>query len=73
VIRWRAGASSDVLRQRARCTMCEHNGATIQHPGWAGEHVGVAPFPLTGDGPPLKFRTGNYLGCVMPIRKFLSD
>jgi hypothetical protein len=35
VIRWVAGASSDVLRERARCTVCGHKGATLQHPGWA--------------------------------------
>jgi hypothetical protein len=33
VIRWGAGASSDVLRKRARCTACGNKGATIQHPG----------------------------------------
>ena len=45
VIRWGAGASSDVLRQRARCTRCGHKGATIQHPGWGGADVGFLPFP----------------------------
>ena len=34
MIRWGADASSDKLRQRARCTACGHKGATIQHPGW---------------------------------------
>jgi hypothetical protein len=33
VIRWGAGASSDVLRERVRCTQCGNKGATIQHPG----------------------------------------
>jgi hypothetical protein len=46
VIRWGAGASSDVLRWRARCTACGNKGATIQHPGWAGEHIGFMPFPV---------------------------
>jgi hypothetical protein len=29
-------ASSNRLRQRARCTSCGGKGARIQHPGWAG-------------------------------------
>jgi hypothetical protein len=32
VIRWGRDASSDVLRQRARCTACGNKRATIQHP-----------------------------------------
>jgi hypothetical protein len=35
VIRWGADASSDRLRQRARCTSCGNKGATIQHPAGA--------------------------------------
>jgi len=46
IIRWGAEASSDQLRQRARCTKCGHKGATLQHPGWAGTHIGFQPFPL---------------------------
>ena len=45
VIRWGAAASSDVLRERARCTVCGKKGATLQHPSWEGEHVGFQPFP----------------------------
>jgi hypothetical protein len=45
VIRWGAHTSSDKLRRCARCTACGHKGATIQHPGWAGEHIGFMPFP----------------------------
>jgi hypothetical protein len=45
VIRWGADASSDVLRQRARCICCGHKGATLQHPGWAGANIGFMPFP----------------------------
>jgi hypothetical protein len=45
VIRWGVNASSDVLRQRARCTCCGHKGATLQHPDWAGANVGFMPFP----------------------------
>jgi hypothetical protein len=46
VIRWGADASSDVLRQRARRTVCGAKGATLQHPGWGGELVGFLPFPV---------------------------
>lgn len=45
IIRWGAEASSDRLRQCARCTKCGHKGATLQHPGWAGTHIGFQPFP----------------------------
>ena len=45
VIRWGADVSSDRLRQRARCSACGKKGATIQHPGWGGNHVGFLPFP----------------------------
>jgi hypothetical protein len=34
--------TSDKLRQCARCTACGHKGATIQHPGWAGEHISAS-------------------------------
>ena len=46
LIRWGASASSDVLRERARCTACGRKGATLQHPSWAGEHVGFELFPV---------------------------
>jgi hypothetical protein len=46
VIRWGAGASSDVLRHRARCTACGAKGATLQHPNWAGNDAGFPPFPI---------------------------
>jgi hypothetical protein len=49
VIRWRRDASSDVLRQRARCTRCSHKGATIQHPGWGGADIGFLPFPAASE------------------------
>jgi hypothetical protein len=45
MIRWGADASSDKLRQSARCTKCGHKGATLQHPSWAGEGIGFQPFP----------------------------
>ena len=34
IIRWGPDASSDMLRQCARCTACGHKGATLGHPGW---------------------------------------
>ena len=46
MIRWGAETPSDQLRRCARCTKCGHKGATLQHPGWAGTHIGVQPFPL---------------------------
>jgi hypothetical protein len=46
IIRWGADTSSDRLRERARCTKCGHRGATLQHPGWAGTHIGFQPFPM---------------------------
>jgi hypothetical protein len=46
VIRWGADASSDKLRRSARCTVCGTKGATLQHPGWAGETIGFEPFPV---------------------------
>ena len=50
VIRWGAHVASDKLRNCARCTACGHKGATIQHPGWAGEHVGFMPYPIDRAG-----------------------
>jgi hypothetical protein len=41
VIRWGPEASSDKLRQAARCTACGHKGARLQAPSWAGNVVGV--------------------------------
>ena len=46
VIRWGAETSSDKLRRCAKCTKCGHKGATIQHPGWGGAHIGFLPFPV---------------------------
>jgi hypothetical protein len=42
------GKPSDRLRQCARCTRCGHRGATLQHLGWAGTHIGFQPFPRGG-------------------------
>ena len=45
VILWGPDASSDKLRAGARCTSCGGKGATLQRPGWAGNHIGFYPFP----------------------------
>src|SRR5690349_9751178 len=45
VIRWGPNVSSDKLWAAACCTSCGSKGATLQHPGWAGNHVGFSPFP----------------------------
>jgi hypothetical protein len=45
MIRWGANASSDKLRHCARCSVCGHKCATLQHPGWVDANVGFQPFP----------------------------
>ena len=45
MIRCGADASSDKLRRCARCGVCGHKGATLQHPGWVDAIVGFQPFP----------------------------
>ena len=45
IIRWGPDASSDRLRRAARCTKCGRKGAALQHPSWAGMHIGFEPFP----------------------------
>jgi hypothetical protein len=47
VIRWGPDASSDKLRAAARCTGCGDQGATVQHPGCAGNHIGFSLFQPT--------------------------
>jgi hypothetical protein len=49
VILWGRDASSDKLRAAARCTSCGSKGATVQHPGWAANHIGFSPFPPNVD------------------------
>jgi hypothetical protein len=45
IIRWGPDASSDMLRQCARCTVCGHKGAALQGPGWKNgpRRVGAVP------------------------------
>ena len=47
IIRWVPDASSDMLRRSARCTKCGRKGAVLQHPSWAGIHIGFEPFPVS--------------------------
>jgi hypothetical protein len=39
-------ASSDLLRQSARCTKYGRKGEALKHPSWAGMHIGFKPFPM---------------------------
>jgi hypothetical protein len=43
--RWGITASSDVLRQQARCAACGNKGATLQLPGWSSMATGFMPYP----------------------------
>ena len=45
--RYGEGTSSDVLRQRARCSICGTIGATIRLPSWVDSATGTAPFPAS--------------------------
>lgn len=46
IIRWGMEASSDRLRNSARCVVCGRKGATIQLPSWVDSNVGSQPFPV---------------------------
>jgi hypothetical protein len=50
-IRWGLDASSDLIRDRLRCSKCSRVGVTIQMPSWAGNAIGTQPFPTAW--PPL--------------------
>jgi hypothetical protein len=43
--RWGADASSDLMRQRLRCSKCGHLGVTLRHPSWIDIKSGFAKFP----------------------------
>jgi hypothetical protein len=45
IIRWGPGASSDVLRKRARCTKCGHLGADLMTPSVADAQSFTQPWP----------------------------
>lgn len=42
--RYGADASSDVIRNNARCKKCGHKGATLGHPSYNGANE-LTPFP----------------------------
>jgi hypothetical protein len=46
IIRWGPDASSDKLRQCARCSACGRKGATLRHPSWCDTQTGFMPFPV---------------------------
>jgi len=49
MIRWGADASSDRLRQAARCTRCGGKGAMLMHPSYVDRIVGFQQFLLDRD------------------------
>jgi hypothetical protein len=57
IARWSADASSC-----ARCTVCDHKGATLQHPGWVDSVVGFQAFPISKGGTP------SFLGWRICLR-----
>jgi hypothetical protein len=44
VIRYGSNTSSNVIRRRARCTVCGHLGCATMHPGVSGDLL--SPFPV---------------------------
>jgi hypothetical protein len=54
IIRWGSDASSDMLRRSARCSKCDHKGATLMLPSWVSTTVGFAPFPVRFERAPPK-------------------
>jgi hypothetical protein len=46
VILWGADAPSDKLRECSRCTGCGGRGATLKHPTWGGNSIGLCRFLL---------------------------
>lgn len=44
VIRWGPDASSDRLRNAARCERCGTKGAVLQHPSWTGSETGFQTY-----------------------------
>ena len=64
VILWGPNAPSDKLRAGARCTSCGSKGATLQHPGWAGNHIGFCPFPTSNAD---ETREGNIGACTKRV------
>lgn len=46
VIKYGPDASTNVLRENARCAVCGKKGALIQLPSWHNAIEGVAKFPI---------------------------
>lgn len=44
MIRWGMHASSDRLRQSARCARCGKKGAALQTPSWTGSQTGFLTY-----------------------------
>jgi hypothetical protein len=49
----------------ARCTSCGGKGATLQHPGWAGNNVGFYPFPTEERALLAKLLKGSHLSIAL--------
>src|SRR5438876_889707 len=46
VILWGPYGSSDLMRDRLRCSQCGRLGADLKAPSWVGSHLGVQLFPV---------------------------
>ncbi|MGZ3409858.1 MAG: hypothetical protein ACXWJW_02105 [Xanthobacteraceae bacterium] len=47
VILWGPDSTSNLVRERARCSHCGHKGdAVLKHPSWEGVAAGYAAFPV---------------------------
>jgi hypothetical protein len=44
-IRWGLEASSDLMRERLRCSKCGRLGASLLAPSWESNVIGAQPFP----------------------------
>src|SRR5258708_21471744 len=48
VARFGDSTTSNVLRERARCSLCGARGASLRLPSWVNSVTGAAPFPDSG-------------------------
>lgn len=46
--RWGEDASSDMIRDNAKCSACGHKGVELTHPSYGGRDRGWEPFPGEG-------------------------
>ncbi len=65
LIRYGPAASSDLLRENARCELCRSRGASLRLPSWGGLDVGIAPFPADR----LAKRSSASLAAAEPPRE----